>query len=131
MSPEILVSGEVSHAWIWDSGATLHVTRHREWFSHYEETVGTGACDIVGIGDIVMVLSNGTRFVIEDNHHLPCLTRNLISIPQLKDLGYKVTFSQTSWKIRKGNILVAHGIKVGSLYPLYVLNKDTVLSVTE
>ena len=89
------------------------------------------ACDIVGIGDIPMVLSNGMRFVVENVRHVPCLTRNLISIPQLDDLGYKVTFSQLSWKISKGNILVAHGIKVGSLYPLYVSSRDIVLSVTE
>ena len=78
------------------------------------------ACDIVGIGDIPMVLSNGMQFVIENVHHVLCLTRNLISIPQVDDHGYKVTFSQSSWKISKGNMLVAHGIKVGSLYPLYV-----------
>ena len=137
MSTEILVSGgEVSHAWILDSGASLHVMPHREWFSRYEETVGTitlgktFACDIIGIGDIPMVLSNGMRFVVENVCHVPCLTRNLISIPQLDDLGYKVTFSQSSWKISKGNILVAHGIKVGSLYPLYVSSKDIVLTVT-
>ena len=84
---EILVSGgEISHAWILDSGASLHVTPHREWFSRYEEIVGIVTlgkfyvCDIVGIGDIPMVLSNGMRFVIENVHHVPCLTRNLISI---------------------------------------------------
>ena len=63
VSAEILISGEVSHAWILDSGASLHVTPHREWFSRYEEIVGivtlgnSFACDIVGIGDIPMVLS--------------------------------------------------------------------------
>ena len=40
VSVEILVSGKVSHAWILDSGASLHVTLHREWSSRYEETVG-------------------------------------------------------------------------------------------
>ena len=88
ISAEILVSGEISHAWILDSGVSLHVTPRREWFSHYEEivvgivTLGNSyACDIVGIGDILMVLSNGMHFVIENVHHVPCLTRNLISIP--------------------------------------------------
>ena len=126
-----------SHAWILDSGASLYVTPHREWFSRYEEAMGivtlgnSFACDIVGIGDIPMVLSNGMRFVIENVHHVPCLIRNLISIPQSDDLRYKVTFSQSSWKINKGNILVAYGIKVGSLYPLYVSSKDIVLSDIE
>ena len=35
VSKEILISGEISHAWIMDSGASLHVTPHREWFSRY------------------------------------------------------------------------------------------------
>ena len=30
VSAEILVSGKESHAWILDSGASLHVTPHRE-----------------------------------------------------------------------------------------------------
>ena len=30
---KILISGEISHAWIMDSGVSLHVTPHREWFS--------------------------------------------------------------------------------------------------
>ena len=87
VSAAILVSGEISHAWSLDSGASLHVTPHKEWFSRYEEVVGTVtlgnsyACDIVGIGDIPMVLSNGMRFVIENVRHVPCLTRNLMSIP--------------------------------------------------
>ncbi|MCO5597089.1 hypothetical protein L7F22_051163 [Adiantum nelumboides] len=65
MSAELLVSGEVSHTWILDSGASLHVTPHRHWFTTYEETIGTVtlggsySCDIVGIGDIAMIMENG------------------------------------------------------------------------
>lgn len=136
-SPIILVNGEMSHAWIIDSSASLHVTPHREWFSRYEETVGTVtlgdsyACNIVGIGDITMVFSNGMRFTIENVCHVPCLTRNLIFVAQLDDLDYKVTFSQQSWKITKSSLLVAIGSKVCSLYPLFVCNKDSVLSMTK
>ena len=69
---EILVSGEVSHSWVLDSDASLHVTPHREWFTSYESgshgTVSLGdgyECDIVGIGDICMILPNATQFKIE------------------------------------------------------------------
>ncbi|MCO5573907.1 hypothetical protein L7F22_027682 [Adiantum nelumboides] len=67
MPAELLVSGEVSHTWILDSGASLHVTPHRHWFTTYEETIGTVtlgdsySCDIVGIGDIAMVMANGVN----------------------------------------------------------------------
>ena len=44
--------------WIMDSGASLHVTPHREWFSNYVVTkdivrLGNGqTCDILGVGDV-------------------------------------------------------------------------------
>ncbi|MCO5554169.1 hypothetical protein L7F22_007695 [Adiantum nelumboides] len=62
---ELLISGEVSHTWILDLGASLHVTLHREWFTTYEETIGSAtlgdnyACDIVGVDDVAMVMANG------------------------------------------------------------------------
>ena len=63
----------------------------------YEETVGSVTlgdnfrCDIVGIGDIALVLSNGVRFVLDNVRHMPCLKHNLILVGRLDDLGYKVT----------------------------------------
>ena len=33
LSTEVLVSGKISHTWILDSGASLHVTPHRDWFT--------------------------------------------------------------------------------------------------
>ena len=33
LSAKVLVSGEISHTWILDSGASLHVTPHRDWFT--------------------------------------------------------------------------------------------------
>ena len=98
LSAEVLVSGYVSHTWIMDSGAAFHVTPHREWFSHYEEISGTVTfgdnhqSDIVGIGDITLVFSNGSRLVIEDVRHVPKLTCSLISCGRLDDLGYRVDF---------------------------------------
>ena len=135
---EILVSGEVSHSWVLDSGASLHVTPHREWFTSYESgshgTVSLGdsyECNIVGIGDICMILPNGTQFKIEKVCHVPRLTRNLLSVGMLDDIGYKVSFANQSWKISKGNLNIASGSKIGSLYPLYVSCKNDLLSVIE
>ena len=96
----MLVNGAVSHTWILDSGVSLHVTPHKEQFTHYKETIGSVtlgdsySCDIVGIGDIAMVLSNGYRFILENVHHVPCLTCNLILVGRLDDFKLKVLFSQ-------------------------------------
>ena len=75
LSVEVLVSGQVSHGWILNLGASLHVTPHKEWLTCYEETIGSitlgdsYSCDIVGIGDIAMVLSNGYKFILENVCH--------------------------------------------------------------
>ena len=59
------------------------------------------------------------------------MTRNLISCGQLDDLGYRVDFHNQSWQITKGSMVIASGTKLGSLYPLFVSPKNSVLSVTE
>ena len=70
-------SGKVSRTWILDLDASLHVTPHKEWFTCHEETIvsvtlgDSYSCDIVGIGDIAMVLSNGYKFIIENVCHMP------------------------------------------------------------
>ena len=133
----MLVSGHVSHTWILDLGATFCVTPHREWFSHYEEDFGivtfgdNHQSDIVGIGDITLVFSNGNRLVIEDVRHVPKLTCSLISCGRLDDLGYRVDFHNQSWRISKGNLIIGSGAKVGTLYTMYVSPKNSILSVTE
>ncbi|MCO5561711.1 hypothetical protein L7F22_015334 [Adiantum nelumboides] len=125
------------HTWILDLGASLHVTPHRKWFTTYKETIGSVALgdsyarDIMGVTDIAMVMANGVCFVIHNVGHVPSLTRNLSLVGRLDDLGYKVTFFQQSWHIAKGNLMVAQGSKVGSLYHLYVSAKNNVLSVNE
>ena len=71
------------------------------------------------------------HLVIEKVRHVPSLTRNLISVGQLDDLGYKVDFVNQSWHISKGNLVLARGAKVGSLYPMYDSSRNDLLSVTE
>ncbi|MCO5572532.1 hypothetical protein L7F22_026287 [Adiantum nelumboides] len=44
--------------------------------------------------------------------------------------GVKFTIHNSS-RIGKGHLILAHGSKVGILYPLYVSNKNNVLSITE
>ncbi|MCO5547999.1 hypothetical protein L7F22_001455 [Adiantum nelumboides] len=78
-----------------------------------------------------MVMENGVKFTIHNVCHVPALTQNLILFGRLNDLGYKVTFHQQSWRIANGHVVLAHGSKVGTLYPLYVSNKNSVLSVIE
>ena len=44
------------------------------------------------------------------------MSRNLISAGQLNDEGCVVTFNDKNWKVSKGFLIVAKGVKVGTLY---------------
>ena len=44
------------------------------------------------------------------------MSRNLISAGQLAEQGCIVTFTDKNWKVSKGALVVAKGVKVGTLY---------------
>ena len=48
--------------------------------------------------------------------HFPRLSRNLILTGQLGDEGCVVTFNDKNLKVSKGFLVVAKGVKVGTLY---------------
>ncbi|PKI42312.1 hypothetical protein CRG98_037283 [Punica granatum] len=48
--------------------------------------------------------------------HIPGLKRNLISVRQLDDEGYDLSFGSSSWRIIKWAMVVARGKKEGTLY---------------
>ena len=59
--------------WIMDSGASFHVTPHREWFTSYDAKrtgrVRLGndhACEIKGVGDVKLKFQHGSTFVLKN-----------------------------------------------------------------
>ena len=71
-------------------------------------------CDIVGKGDVVVSLSNGSTLKLRNVRQVPKLKRNLISVEQLADEGMETTFDSDVCKITKGAMVMAHGKKVPS-----------------
>jgi len=65
-------------------------------------------CNVVGKGDVVVSLSNGSTLKLRNIRHLPKLKRNLISVGQLVDGVMKITFDGNVCKITKGAIMMAH-----------------------
>ena len=58
------------------------------------------------------------------------LTRSLISVRQLDEDDIRVGFSSRGWILHRGNLLLARGPKVRSLYPQYItLNEDDLFLV--
>ncbi|XP_065852126.1 retrovirus-related Pol polyprotein from transposon TNT 1-94 isoform X2 [Euphorbia lathyris] len=110
-------------SWILDSGASFHTTSNREIMENY--SIGNYGkvyladgepLEIVGIGDVRLKLENGTVWKINQVRHVHKLTKNLISVGQLDEAGHNVHFTNGSWKVSKGAIVVARGNKTGTLY---------------
>ena len=81
-----------------DLGASFHTTPHREIIQNYVAgdfgkvyLADGSALDVVGIGDVRILLPNGSVWLLEKVRHIPNL-RNLISIGQLDDEGHAILF---------------------------------------
>ena len=73
------------------------------------------ALDVVGLGDIRILLPNGSAWLLEKVQHILDLRRNLISVGQL-DEGHAILFVGGTWKITKGARVLAREKKTGTLY---------------
>ncbi|RVW37805.1 Retrovirus-related Pol polyprotein from transposon TNT 1-94 [Vitis vinifera] len=101
-----------------------------------DETLGSGdfgkvyladgsALDIVGLGDVRILLPNGSIWLLEKVRHIPDLRRNLIYVGQLDDEGHAILFVGGIWKVTKGARVLALGKKTGTLYMTSCL-RDTI-----
>ena len=73
----------------------------------------------MGIGDIQLVLPNGTQLTLSDVRHIPDIKKNLISTRQLDEDGFRTFFGDGHWKVSKGAMVIAKGPKVNTLYYLH------------
>ena len=74
------------------------------------------ALDVVGMGNVRILLHNGSVWLLEKVRHIPELRRNLISVRQLDDEGHSILFVGGTWKVTKGAMVLARGKKTDSLY---------------
>ena len=72
--------------------------------------------DVVGMGDVQILLPNGSIWLLEKVRHIPDLRRNLISVGQLDVEGHAILFVGGTWKVIKGARVLARGKKTGTLY---------------
>ena len=109
-------------SWVLDSRASFHATSSSELFTSY--TLGNlgkvylgddQPCDVVGKGEVQIKL-NGSVWKLKDVRHIPALRKNLISVGQLDDEGYDITFKDKKWKVSRGAMIIAHGKKTDTLY---------------
>ncbi|GKE74594.1 retrovirus-related pol polyprotein from transposon TNT 1-94 [Tanacetum coccineum] len=109
---------------IMDSGASFHATYCKEdrfrLRSGKVRLADDKTLDIASIGDVVLKISFGKSWTLKDVRYIPGLKRRLISVRQLDEEGYHVSFGDQQWKVTKGSLVVAHGKKSGSLYMVEV-----------
>ncbi|NEY13661.1 hypothetical protein DDE04_09175, partial [Bifidobacterium pseudocatenulatum] len=124
--------------WVADTGASFHVTPHRDFFSSYTTgdysyvRMGNGqSCKIVGIGDVCLETELGCKLLLKKVRHVPEIRLNLISTGQLDDEGYSNEFSNGRWKLSKGSLIVARGQKTDTLYRLRARHNSGQINVAE
>ena len=118
--------------WVMGSGASFHTTLHREIIQNYAAgdfgkvyLAYGSALDVVGLGDVRILLPNGSVWLLEKVQHIPDLRRNLIFVGQLDDEGHALLFVSGTWKVTKGARVLARGKKTGILYMTSCL-RDTI-----
>ena len=72
--------------------------------------------DVVGMGDIQILLPNGSVWLLEKVQHIPNLRSNLISVGQLDDERHAILFVGGTWNVTKRARVLARGKKTGTLY---------------
>ena len=105
--------------WLLDSGASHHMSPHRNWFSSYETVNGNSvfmgnnaSCQTVGIGNVKIKMYDGTIKTLSDVRHVPDLKKNLISLGVFDLNGYKFTGQNGVLKVSKGALVVIKAKKV-------------------
>ena len=73
--------------WVLDSGASFHITPHREIIQNYAAgdfskvyLADGSTLDVMGMRDVRILLLNGSVWLLEKVRHIPDLKRNLISV---------------------------------------------------
>lgn len=119
----IISVDNITDSWVVDSSSSFHATPHRKYFQDYVQCDfgqvrldNDKPCNIVGKGKVQIKLQNGNQWLLKEVKHVPYLTKNLISIGQLRNEGYITTFIDKTWKDTKGALVVAKGERVGTLY---------------
>jgi hypothetical protein len=97
--------------WLIDSGASYHMTPHKEWFSEYEKYDGGDVflgddwtTKILGCGRVKLLLKDGRT--------------SLIYVSKMDDSGVDTIFGKNTCKMVRGEMVLMRGFRCGTLYKL-------------
>ena len=111
--------------WYVDSGASNHMTSHKDWFSYLEKPMQPG---VVATGDDTphpianveeVTLSHvGQKRKLMNVLHVPTITKNLVSVGQIVDQGMEVRFTHLGCFIEEEGRVIAQGRRDGRMFIL-------------
>jgi hypothetical protein len=107
---DVYLASTSTHAdrdvWLIESGASYHMTPHREWFSEYEKYDGgdvflgdDSTTKILGRGRVKLLLKDGRIRTLPGVLHIPKLARSLISVSKMDDAGVDTVFGKNTCKM--------------------------------
>lgn len=116
-----LLRVDTEDVWLTDSGASCHVTFHKEWLSDYRSVSGEkvklgddAECDVRGIGNVhIKKLVRGTweSATIRNVFFVPKLKKNLLSVGVFTSGGYEVSFKDNRVALMKDGLVYTNGVK--------------------
>jgi hypothetical protein len=111
--------------WLINSGASFHMTPHREWLCEYEKYdggdffVGDDLIEkIMGHGRVKLLLKYGRIITLPRVVLIPNLDKILISVSNLDDQGVDTLLGKATFKMAGGEMVVTRGVRCGTIYKL-------------
>lgn len=117
----ICFRGGVEDRFVIDSGTTSNMIKDVNMFDEYE-TLSRPLLVEVGDKSKILAIARGRVGILRNVLYVPKLARNLVSVKQLTNDGYKVLFQGESVSLEDSN---GRSTIIGGLFSdLYMLNED-------
>jgi hypothetical protein len=107
--PELLFTGDGESSedlWYLDNGASNHMSGNRHKFRDLDTSIGGkvrfgdgSSVEIHGRGSMLFQGLSGEQWILYDVYFIPKLKRNLISLGQLTEIGYRVEMDEYLIKV--------------------------------
>ncbi|XP_038895899.1 uncharacterized protein LOC120084070 [Benincasa hispida] len=107
------------------------MTSKKNWFVECKSENGDSVymennqeCEIVGVGLVLLKLSNNKEVLLKGVRHVPKLKRNIISLGMLDDIGYSIHAEKGCLEIVKQDRVILTRRKKEGLYIARKVNRS-------
>jgi hypothetical protein len=137
-----LITHEDHEAWLVESGASFHMTPHREWLCEYERYDGGNVflgvystTIIIGREKFKLTLIYGRLITLPSVMHIPGFSKYFIYVRKMDDAWVKTRFEKESCRMVRGEMVLLKGIWFVTLYRMqgstinYGCNNSIILDI--